>query len=62
MAAAAPMPVAGAGWWDLVNGSTAWQDGIFLSLAALYGLVAASSFVSISLQCSSPPPPLPESS
>ncbi|XP_040377324.1 tobamovirus multiplication protein 3-like [Oryza brachyantha] len=47
MAAAAPLPVAVAGWWDLVNGSTAWQDGIFFSLAVLYGLIAASSFIQV---------------
>ncbi|KAL5211501.1 hypothetical protein ABZP36_022348 [Zizania latifolia] len=46
-AAAAPVPVAGAGWWELVNGSKAWQDGIFFSLAALYGLIAAASFIQV---------------
>jgi hypothetical protein len=51
MAAAAPAPIALppalAGWWEHVNGSPAWQDGIFWALGILYGLVAASSFVSI---------------
>ncbi|KAL5207960.1 hypothetical protein ABZP36_032395 [Zizania latifolia] len=46
-AAAASVPVAGAGWWELVNGSTAWQDGVFFSLAALYGLIAAASFIQV---------------
>lgn len=46
-AAPVPMPAVFAGWWERVNGSPAWQDGIFWALAALYGLVAASSFVSI---------------
>jgi hypothetical protein len=43
----APLPAAVAGWWEDVNGSPAWQDGIFWALAVLYGLVATSSFVSI---------------
>lgn len=53
MAAAAPAPVpvplpgAFAGWWEHVNGSPAWQDGIFWALAALYGLIAASSFIQV---------------
>uniref|UniRef100_A0A0D9VJK1 THH1/TOM1/TOM3 domain-containing protein n=1 Tax=Leersia perrieri TaxID=77586 RepID=A0A0D9VJK1_9ORYZ len=45
--APSPAPIAGAEWWDLVNGSTAWQDGIFYSLAALYGLIALSSFIQV---------------
>nr|CAB3450699.1 unnamed protein product [Digitaria exilis] len=44
-AAPAPMPAAVAGWWELVNGSPAWQDGIFCSLAVLYGIIAAVSIM-----------------
>lgn len=47
-AAPAPMPAAVAGWWERVNGSPAWQDGIFCSLAVLYGIVAVASIVSVS--------------
>lgn len=55
-AAPAPLPAAVAGWWEHVNGSPAWQDGIFYALAVLYGLVAAASFVRIfSLPRYSPP-------
>jgi hypothetical protein len=46
--APAPLPAAIAGWWELVNGSPAWQDGIFWALAVLYGIIAAASFVSVS--------------
>ncbi|KQK00796.1 hypothetical protein BRADI_3g51850v3 [Brachypodium distachyon] len=46
-AAPVPMPAVFAGWWERVNGSPAWQDGIFWALAALYGLVAASSFIQV---------------
>ncbi|KAF8765355.1 hypothetical protein HU200_008497 [Digitaria exilis] len=46
-AAPAPMPAAVAGWWELVNGSPAWQDGIFCSLAVLYGIIAAASIVQV---------------
>ena len=42
-----PLPAAFAGWWEHVNGSPAWQDGIFWALAALYGLIAASSFIQV---------------
>jgi hypothetical protein len=60
MAAAAPAPIALppalAGWWEHVNGSPAWQDGIFWALGILYGLVAASSFVSILLLICPPSP------
>jgi hypothetical protein len=45
-AASAPLPAAVAGWWEDVNGSPAWQDGIFWALAVLYGILATSSFVS----------------
>ena len=44
-AAPAPLPAEVAGWWERVNGSPAWQDGIFCALAVLYGIVAAASFV-----------------
>ncbi|GJN21863.1 hypothetical protein PR202_gb09384 [Eleusine coracana subsp. coracana] len=44
-AAPAPLPAAVAGWWEDMNGSPAWQDGIFYALAVLYGLVAATSFM-----------------
>ena len=46
-AAAAPLPAAVADWWERVNGSPAWQDGIFYALAVLYGVIAAASFVSV---------------
>ncbi|OEL24172.1 hypothetical protein BAE44_0014810 [Dichanthelium oligosanthes] len=46
-AAPAPLPATVAGWWELVNGSPAWQDGIFYALAALYGIIAASSFIQV---------------
>ncbi|KAL6634923.1 hypothetical protein ACP70R_027594 [Stipagrostis hirtigluma subsp. patula] len=46
-AAPAPLPAAVAGWWERVNGSPEWQDGIFCALAVLYGLVAASSFIQV---------------
>ncbi|VAI48101.1 unnamed protein product [Triticum turgidum subsp. durum] len=42
-----PLPAVFAGWWEHVNGSPAWQDGIFWALAALYGLIAASSFIQV---------------
>jgi hypothetical protein len=47
-AAPAPLPAAVvADWWERVNGSSAWQDGIFCALAVLYGVIAAASFVSV---------------
>ncbi|KAL5201050.1 hypothetical protein ABZP36_035404 [Zizania latifolia] len=47
VAAMALVSVSDAGWWELVNGSTAWQDGVFFSLAALYGLIATASFIQV---------------
>lgn len=46
-AAVASAPAAGAGWWEHVNGSPAWQDGIFCALAVLYGLIAVSSSIQV---------------
>ncbi|XP_051145468.1 tobamovirus multiplication protein 3-like [Andrographis paniculata] len=38
----------GAGsWWDEVNSSPAWQDGIYHVLAALYGIVAFVALVQL---------------
>lgn len=47
-AAPAPLPAPVADWWERVNGSPAWQDGIFWALAVLYGAIATASFVSVS--------------
>lgn len=33
------------GWWEEVNGSSAWQDGAFFSLSAAYALVSAVALV-----------------
>ncbi|KAG2653077.1 tobamovirus multiplication protein 3-like [Panicum virgatum] len=53
--APAPLPAAVAGWWERVNGSPAWQDGIFCALAVLYGIVAAASFIQVArIQCRVP--------
>ncbi|KAJ1280499.1 hypothetical protein BS78_04G237300 [Paspalum vaginatum] len=46
-AAPAPLPAAIAGWWERVNGSPEWQDGIFCALAVLYGIIAAASFIQV---------------
>lgn len=34
-------------WWDEINESVKWQDGIFFSLCALYALVSSVALVSI---------------
>ena len=34
-----------AGWWDDVNGSSQWQDGIFYTLCAAYALVSSIALV-----------------
>ncbi|GAB4830899.1 E3 ubiquitin-protein ligase tom1 [Ancistrocladus abbreviatus] len=34
-------------WWDEINESTQWQDGIFYSLCALYGLVSAIALIQL---------------
>ncbi|KAE8769621.1 tobamovirus multiplication protein 3-like [Hordeum vulgare] len=46
-----PLPAAFAGWWEHMNGSPAWQDGTFRALAALYGLIVASSFADLEVGC-----------
>lgn len=33
------------GWWDELNGSTQWQDGVFYFLCAAYALVSAIALV-----------------
>ncbi|PKI72314.1 hypothetical protein CRG98_007294 [Punica granatum] len=35
-------------WWDEVNESIQWQDGIFYSLCGAYALVASVALVSFS--------------
>jgi hypothetical protein len=42
-------------WWDEINESTKWQDGIFYTLSAAYALVAAVALVSL---CFTSPIPL----
>jgi len=32
-------------WWDEINGSAQWQDGIFFALCAAYALVSAVALV-----------------
>lgn len=32
-------------WWDEINESTQWQDGIFYALCAAYALVSAVALV-----------------
>lgn len=32
-------------WWDEINGSTRWQDGIFYTLCAAYALVSSIALV-----------------
>lgn len=34
-------------WWDEINESVEWQDGIFFSLCALYALVSSVALVSL---------------
>ena len=36
-------------WWEEVNESTQWQDGIFFSLCGAYALVSAIALVRFSL-------------
>lgn len=36
-----------ANWWDEINESVEWQDGIFYSLCAAFGLVSAVALVCI---------------
>jgi hypothetical protein len=36
-------------WWDEINESTRWQDGIFYTLCALYALVSSVALVTFSL-------------
>lgn len=48
-----PEPFAGSGlqvllnWWDKINESVEWQDGIFYSLCAAYALVSAVAFIQL---------------
>ncbi|XP_035823600.1 tobamovirus multiplication protein 3 isoform X1 [Zea mays] len=54
-AAPAPLPAPVADWWERVNGSPAWQDGIFWTLAVLYGAIATASFIQVArIQCRVP--------
>ncbi|KAK1304989.1 hypothetical protein QJS10_CPB11g01294 [Acorus calamus] len=34
-------------WWNRINGSTEWQDGIFYSLCAAYALVASVALIQL---------------
>lgn len=45
-----PIDIAGpaTNWWDDVNESVQWQDGIFYSLCASYALVSAVALVILS--------------
>ena len=36
-----------ANWWDEINESVVWQDGIFYSLCAAYALVSSVALVSL---------------
>ncbi|KAK7837862.1 tobamovirus multiplication protein 1 [Quercus suber] len=36
-----------AGWWDDVNGSSQWQDGIFYTLCAAYALVSSIALIQL---------------
>ncbi|GMH15792.1 hypothetical protein Nepgr_017633 [Nepenthes gracilis] len=36
-----------ASWWDKINESTQWQDGIFYSLCALYAIVSAVALIQL---------------
>lgn len=44
-----PIDIAGpvTNWWDHVNESVQWQDGIFYSLCASYGLVSAVALIQL---------------
>lgn len=48
-----PEPFAGSAlqvplnWWDKINESVEWQDGIFYSLCAAYALVSAVAFIQL---------------
>lgn len=35
------------GWWDEINGSTQWQDGVFYFLCAAYALVSAIALIQL---------------
>ncbi|KAL9255087.1 Tobamovirus multiplication protein 1-like protein [Drosera capensis] len=37
----------GASWWDEINESSAWQDGIFYTLCGLYALVSAVALIQL---------------
>ncbi|KAL7142793.1 hypothetical protein ABFS83_08G147800 [Erythranthe nasuta] len=39
--------VLSAGWWDEVNDSVKWQDGIFFSLCAVYALVSSVALIQL---------------
>lgn len=39
-------------WWDEINESSQWQDGIFYTLCAAYALVSSVALVSLSLSLS----------
>lgn len=39
--------VLSADWWDEINESSGWQDGIFFSLCAAYALVSSVALVSL---------------
>lgn len=47
----APMEVVGlvGNWWDEINESTRWQDGIFYALCAAYALVSSVALVFFTL-------------
>ena len=42
------------GWWDEINESTQWQDGIFFALCAAYAVVAVVALVCIHFLAPSP--------
>ncbi|GAB4849647.1 E3 ubiquitin-protein ligase tom1 [Ancistrocladus abbreviatus] len=41
------LPQSMAGWWDDINESTQWQDGIFFTLCAAYALVASVALIQL---------------
>lgn len=42
-----------ANWWDEINESVKWQDGIFFTLCGAYALVSAVALVSTQITISS---------
>lgn len=43
----APRQLLDSSWWDTINNSTSWQDGVYFALCSAYALVGAAALIQL---------------